>query len=418
MYARAFKGIASIGGAEAVGRLLTFAFTAMLAREAGLETLGYLSLSLALIALATIVSDGGLNQDATRRIVEGELPDNVAAVTIRVQLVAVLILAPLIALIGYAIYGLPTAKYVVVLLPLPLSMALAVPYLLDSRRRFAALAICRIVLTATTAAAGLVLLAVGVRGHALALAYVCGYWAASVSMWLFARAPARLVLAQVSQGDIRPRLRTMSRLGLASILLHVFVSLPIAIAGLISVHTLETVGVVTRLWFLLSAPAAMAGAVLIPLLAGERDLAKFKGIAAVAFFLGLTVSLLVSVFSEDLLQLLFGYEAGQAAPTLAVFVWALPLIGLVAVASAYLIAHRLDGWIAASYGLAIAIFLFTTFVLGGPVPKALDLARAWVSAYMILALVLVLRSLGTKNSKGWSDDSQAGGTTHAVQREG
>ena len=389
MYLRAFRQVATLGATEAFGRLFTFVFTAALARAAGLSVLGNISLGLALIALITIVGDGGLNQDATRRLVRGESRSLVLRETMQFQLIACALVSIPVVVFSGVVYGGNLQNYLFFLLPIPIFMSLATPYLLDSVGQIGLLSAARIFMTVGIGSSGLVLLAVGWRGPGLGLAYVIGFGCGTISMLVFSRAPVRSALAPINREAFIKRFQVVRNLGLASVLLHVFVSAPMIIAGLSHRSgVLEQMGVVTRIWFLVSAPAAMAGSVLIPLFSRQRSAKGAAKVGLVAVGFGALGSAVFWVFATPILGVLYGQEAELATDALKIFALALPLIGGVAVASAFAISRRHDRIIASGYGVAVAVLLCVCAV-DYPRLGADRLAWAWVTSYGCLLAVLV-----------------------------
>jgi len=413
----------SLGGAEAVGRVFTFLFTALVARVAGIEVLGYLSLAISLVAYISIAGDSGLNQDATRRLVAGADAKHVVQESVRVQVGAAVVATLIIVPITILVYGDPVWKYLLVLIPMSFAVAISTPYLLDSRRRIGTLAVSRLVLTLTVAAVGVILLFVGVSGIWLGLAYCAGYWASTFFVLRMSRSPIRHALKPMGMPRLRSRLAVIRTLGVTGILLHVFVSLPVLAAGLVSTSALANIGLVTRVWFLVSAPAAMAGSVLIPLMVEERGRSRTLPLCLLAFLVGLIGALGLSVISSPLMRLLFGEEAVSAAIPLSIFVLALPFMAVAAVLSARLIAVHREFWIAAGYSISAVTFL-GIILMPFWIADAMLISTAWVASYAVLMAILGFATLRTrarsfalsrngKFSKGFeADEESAIGVPH------
>jgi O-antigen/teichoic acid export membrane protein len=225
-------------------------------------------------------------------------------------------------------------------------------------------------------------------GGILAVAYVCGYFAAMLFVVWRSRAPLAAALHRIEPARFKERAKVYKRLGVAGLLLHVFVSLPIVISGLLSPGALGDMGVVTRIWFLLSAPAAMAGSVLIPFLSTRDGAKRVAQLAMLATILGLAGWLSIYFFSSRILEVLFGVNAAVAGPALAIFVGALPMIGVVSVLSAALIAVHEEKQISAAY--TIGTFVFSAYcLLWRPALSSVDLSAAWVVSYFAVAVYLL-----------------------------
>nr|WP_314145180.1 hypothetical protein [uncultured Rhodococcus sp.] len=388
MISKVFRQIASLGLAEGFGRVLAFVFSAAVARSQGLEVLGYISLGLSMIAYITIAGDSGLNQDSTRQILAGRSVYHVVQESVRMQLAAVLGASVVVGIISYALYGWPFFWYFLALLPIPIISSLSTPYILDSSRRIGELAFSRVILSAVTASVGMCMLYFGAVDGALAFAYVCGYFGAMLFVVWRSRAPLFAALRRIEPARFKERAKVYQRLGVAGLLLHVFVSLPIVVSGLSSPDALGDMGVVTRIWFLLSAPAAMAGSVLIPFLSTRVGAKRVPQLAALAAILGLVGWLPIYFFSAGILKVLFGVDAAVAGPALGIFAAALPMIGVVSVMSAALISVHQEKQISAAY--IIGTLVFSAYCIWWRTElSSVDLSAAWTVSYFAVAVYLL-----------------------------
>lgn len=388
MISKVIRQIASLGLAEGAGRILAFFFSAAVARSLGLEVLGYISLGLSMIAYITIAGDSGLNQDSTRQILAGRKVAEVVQESVRMQIAAVFGASIVVGIVSYFLYGWPFFWYFLVLLPIPFLSSLSTPYILDSARRIGELAFSRVILSAGTASVGVLMLYFGAVDSTLAGAYVCGYFLATLFVVWRSNAPLTAALHRIESARFKRRAKVYKRLGVAGLLLHVFVSLPIVVSGLLSPGALGDMGVVTRIWFLLSAPAAMAGSVLIPFLSTRDGVKRVSQLAALAAVLGLAGWIPVYFFSSNVLQILFGDEASVAGPALSIFVGALPMIGVVSVMSAALIAVHEEKKISAAYIIGTLVFVGYCIFWRGSL-TSINLSAAWVVSYFAVGIYLV-----------------------------
>lgn len=387
MIRRILSQIASIGLAEGLGRLFTFGFSALVARTAGIDVLGYLSLALALIAYVTIAGDSGLNQDSTRRLLRGDDPADVVKESVRIQVFVSTIAFVFVFLFALVAYRDPIWKYVLVLLPVPIAASASTPYLLDSARRIRPLVISRLLQTITIGVCGMLLIWVGFEGEGIAVAYGIGYWCSAVFVIAIARAPYRTVINRIDKSRLRLRLLALRKLGLTGLLLHLYVSLPLLIAGFIGSETLAEMGLISRVWFLVSAPAAMAGTVLLPVMSKVDGRSKVWHLILIAILLGTVGSLVLFFASNHLIVLLFGEEASLAASGLAIFCLALPAYGALAVASAYLIAIHRERAVSVAYVSSILVFCGSC-ILNEAFGGGASLPFSWVLSSFVLSAVL------------------------------
>lgn len=408
MMQRILKQIASIGLAEGLGRLFTFGFSALVARTAGIDVLGYLSLALALIAYVTIAGDSGLNQDSTRRLIRGDDPKNVVKESVQIQFIVSSCAFVLVVIFAVIAYGDPVWKYVVFLLPVPIAASLSTPYLLDYVRRIRPLVASRLMQTVSIGVAGMVFIWLGVRGEGIAFAYGIGYWCSAVFVIRISRAPYRSVFGRIDRSRLNLRLESLRRLGLTGLLLHLYVSLPLLVAGFAGSEVLAEMGLISRIWFLASAPAAMAGTVLLPVMSSVDGRTKVWNLVAIGFGLGAFGTVLIGAVSSPLIVLLFGADASVASAGLAVFCLALPAYGALAVGSAYLVAIHRERAVSVAYTIAIVAFVTTAGIAnwaGVPVP----LAFSWVVSSFLLAFVLCLVVLRDKRRiSEWTSFARGG----------
>lgn len=396
MISKILRQIASLGTAEVFGRLFTFAFSALVARIAGIDVLGYLSLALALIAYVTIAGDSGLNQDSTRRLLVGDDPRDVVRESVRIQLSAAAVIAIVVTCFSFFIYGDPVWLYVLLLLPVPIAACLSTPYMLDYIGRIGTLVFSRVIQTAMIGISGIFLLLAGIRGQYISLAYGIGYGVAALVVVKLSRAPFRSVFSRIPKDRLSLRLRSMRRLGVTGILLHLYVSLPLLIAGVVSSAVLADIGLITRIWFLASAPAAMAGTVLLPVMSRTDGREKYYKIALAGLVLGTIGAIFLAAISDWLLRTLFGSDVGSAADGLSIFIFALPIFGVIAVSSSFLIAVHRERMVSIGYVVAVAAFFAMGAVFG--IDTAVSISYAWLTSSLALLAVLVASVVSAKRS--------------------
>lgn len=392
----AMMKVGVLAGAEAAGRLIAFSLTAVIARAYGLDDLAMLAVAQALIAYATIGGDAGLNQEATRRLVAGEQREVVTRDAVRAQCASTL-LATVVVMLVVAAYEPKYVATILFFLPVPFAYAVSTPYLLDSVGRIVPIAVGRVLMSLGAAVSGLLLISLGVSGMAFGAAYSIGAWMATGWILWRAHAPVRCALTAMGREARVARLRSFRQLGSLAVLLHTQASLPVLVAGRFSeADDLESVGVVTRLWFVLSAPLAMSLTVLLPLFARTADRGPlWRAVSASALY-GAATAGVFHFLAPDLLVILFGSPAGAASPAAVVFMYAIIPFALISVGNAFLIANYRERSLAVCYGLSL--LAFGLILIQFQEASDLAIAWAWVGAQGVLLVsasvsaVEVLRS--------------------------
>jgi len=381
---RQAANIALLAAGEGVGRLLAFGLTALIARAYGLTELAILSACQAFIAYASIAGDGGLNQEATRRLVGGEDRGIVYRDAARTQFVytsgAVCLVLALVAVSSPAIF-LPLLCFA----PVPLAAAISTPYLLDAVGRFGEIAVSRILMSLVTTVVGLVMIAVGVPAWLFGLAYSLGAIAAAWWTNLRGRRPRGVILQHRSAASRSARRRTAWRLGQVAVLLHVHSSLPILIASRFSDNrSFQDMGVVTRVWFIASAVIVMSGSVLLP--SFGRSLGRKKVFVAIAGFVlySLLALLLFWAAGGPLLNLLFGPDASRSFVPVLIYLAGLVPASVAAVCASALIAMHRESGMGLAYGVGI-LALICVVVTSSDGASSISLSVAWLLSQFFLA---------------------------------
>lgn len=383
--------LVALAGGEALGRLAAFALTAVIARSYGLDALAVLSVSQALIAYATIGGDGGLNQEATRRLVRGEAESIVVRDAVRSQVTSAAI-ASLVVTAGVVVYEPRYLTSYLFFLPIPFAYAVSTPYLLDSRGRMVVLGLGRLLMSLGTAGVGLVWILVGLPSWGFGVAYSAGAWA--TTCWILWRARAPLKSALNAMGVIarRARFRSGIHLGGVALLVHALASLPMIVAGRISpASDLQAMGVVTRIWFVVSAPILMSGTVMLPLFTRASTRTRVLAAVGIAAMYAVGVNLVLHFTMPKLITFLYGEAAGIASSPSSLYVTALIPMGISAVLISNMIARGLERWLPPSYALSIIAFLLWVALRGSG--AAMVISSGWLISQASLAFATAIASM-------------------------
>lgn len=391
-----FGRYAMLMGAEASGRLIAFLLTSIVARSLGLEVLAFVSLAQGLVAYVTVVSDGGLNNHAVRLLLKGGNVETVVAQTIRAQVALVVVASIVVG--AFVVLTVPQAiPYFALLVGVPIATALSTPYVLQAQHRTGPVALSRVVGSIATVVAGLGIIIAGLPDFWIASAYSVGAIAMFVVVfracgasraWYFSR--ARLLASLVVVRETAP-------LAGSALMVQVLASLPLLLtqAG-DDLQSFEAMGVASRLWFLASAPAAMVGAVLIPLLADPaRRVGVFPRFLAVFSILGAVASGTLLVFAEPINTLLFGADAAVYSPESAVFSLGLFPFYIGAILTCRAISAGVYSLPFFANGVGVVVLLLGLALLDN-VGATLAVSWAWVCAQVLTTVVLTIGQWSSK----------------------
>ena len=383
------RNLISLAAGEATFRALGLVISAVVARRLGVNALGVLLVAQSVVWYALVVGDAGLSVDGTRRLagrLESPAPliVEITAIQAFVSIVAIAIVAAVASLLPIQLQ----AKHILLfLLPIPLLYALNLAYVLQSRRRMLPVSIGRVIgqLAAT------------------AIALVGVIWFNSLVIVAIAITIGQLltdaVLIAVTKAEWspvpRPHLSSMlERLKhgqsylLYALVNHFNSSTPLVATALLGgVFVIGTYGVVNRLVLVCVAPVILIAQVTLPRFSadlvhpggsGKARLRSSYSIVLGAMFALLFAGLVpLLLFPQQILELLFGPQAGRATSTLRVALLFLPFSYFNALSATALLA--LDRATRQScIAIAGAAVLVGALVLAVPLAGATGTAAALV----------------------------------------
>lgn len=381
---KGFRQLILLVSSEAIGRLAAFALAATVARSYGLLVLAYLTLSQSIIAYASVISDGGLNNRAVRSLTSGEPPSVVISVTAQIQLALATAGGVVVLAVTYW-WRSELAPYVAVSMAIPIATALSTPYILRAQRKITPIAMSRIVGGLTTGGVGWLLVVTRVPGYWLAAAYSASAAAMALCINYAGSVKPSAFMQKVKTGAYRAVALSIRTLGVNGLLVTTFAAAPLLAAAIAGDETsLEQTAVAVRVIFIVAAPAAMLETVLLPILLSP-DRPSVWRLAALAGAVGALLSVGLWLTAPDLTPLLFGDQAASAAGALQRFGLALPATYCASVLTVGLLASHGDRWLPLATGTAIAVF--TGYVLANSGMSGEQLAWAWVSAQVSLCVL-------------------------------
>lgn len=382
--------------AEAISRAATFILGALIARVSGLDSLAYLSLAQGLVAYVTVISDGGLNEHAVRRIVGGESSSAVVADTSRTQLVLAGLSTGAVIALTFAITPL-AVPYVTSLVGVGLASAASIPYVLRADGRIFLLAIARLVGAASTVIVGLILLVSPAVQYPpiIGLAYSAGAICLSLATIWFSRTGSAPFFRPVPSARIIALGREALPLGLSGLVVQAFSSLPLILTEKFgSSSSFQAMGVSIRLWFIAVAPAAMVGTVLVPKFADTRTRPEvLPRLVALSSALGIACSAVCYFLAEPLLTVVFGAAAAAYAGTFAVFMLGAMPYYAASVLLSSAIARGAYWVVLASSSAGLVAYIAASIAWGVGDPSSWALAQAvGLAAVVLLPWLMKVRS--------------------------
>lgn len=377
--------------AEGMGRAMAFIVGAAIAREYGLEILAIVTLAQSLSAYVSVTSDGGLNNHALMRLFKLSRTRYVVAETSRAQLLIVLGVSPVVALVVYL-----TADYAVPLFVLfclvPVATAFSSPYVLQYRGQLMPIALSRLLGAVATALVGVFLIYVAhVPPLYLAVPYIANAVVMMLTVCIRSRIDWRWYLIAVPWARIRNSLVVVRSLGSSALLKQVLLSLPLLLTGNFGApNEFESMGVVYRLWVVLSLPAAMLATVLIPQIARnpQNNAASQRALSWLLCF-SVPVAVVVSIRPDLILSILFGENAAQYGDDLRIFTWALVPLAISSVFSCRFIVRKRYMELMFGNGIGI-VALCGSYSLLEMLSGSHAISFAWVISQMAISAYLAV----------------------------
>ncbi|SMG36738.1 Membrane protein involved in the export of O-antigen and teichoic acid [Rhodococcus rhodochrous J3] len=384
----------AIMSAEAAGRAMAFVVGAAIARVYGLEVLAVVTLAQSLSAYVSVTSDGGLNNHALLRLFNRSRSGKVVAETSRAQVYIAGFVAPLMA-VGVYVFSPEVLPVFLVFCLVPAITAFSTPYILQHRGRLGPIAVSRFVGALTTATVGILLIYVVKPPPVyLALPYVANAAAMFLVVYGTSHIDAKWYFERVRWTRLRKSMAVIKTLGLSALVKQVHLSAPLLIASHIgSQEEFEAMGVVYRVWVVLSLPAAMLATVLIPQIARNSKIRNSESRAFLALFcLSAGVCILTSIGPEFILSTLFGPAAGAYGNELRIFSLALLPLAAISVLSCRLIVERQYGTLVSSNIVGLFVLVLAYWVLRqGSASEPISIA--WVISQISILLVLIFSLL-------------------------
>lgn len=327
------RGFVKLSMSEALIRILSVVALIMIARVLGPVALGQFAVAQAVVSYATAFSGAGVKALAQREMVSdpARAPDW-ATSAVGVQLTAAALFGGLIALMSpYLPFESGTQELVVVLSPLLVAQAASVQFVLQTRERFTALAMTRLVTQLAITGASLALLATGHSIFWMAVATWAGTLVGDVAALVFLGRSSRVLLRRPSWSILRQLIS-----GSRSFLAITVLSLIIANADVIVVGIVRSpaeagqYAVALRILTILIGISALVISVtfsqMVRLSPNPEALGAFADSAArwLCRF-GYACASLIAFSAGDIIDLLFGEQFEAATAPLACLAIALPL---------------------------------------------------------------------------------------------
>ncbi|BFM23120.1 hypothetical protein CHE218_01620 [Microbacterium sp. che218] len=362
--------------------------TAVVARGMGLEVLANLALAQSVVSYATVLSDGGLNNHAIRMLLHGTSVARVVSLTLKTQALMAIITVALIVVLGPIIA--PSAQeFIWALVLVPIATALSTPYVLQARHVTWPVAFSRILGAVVTTVIGLCLVWMAALPWTLGLAYSAG--AIGMALWVCRSSSVTFadVRGPVKLSEAAALLRQSAPLALYGLLLQVVTSLPLLMTqALHESESFEAMGLASRLWFIVTAPAAMAGSILIPVFADKHSAkGTFRRYLLIAVLSGSACALVFALLAPWVVPLLFGADSAPYWPAVVFFIsGSAPFY----VATIFICRSIAEGtyWVpAVGFALGGCVFIAMSFML--PSSAGVGAGLSWLASQIVLCAVVV-----------------------------